>query len=114
MHQSRMLFDRGTPAGLARARSGRDVPTVRARGWDRLSHGNLLRAAENAGYDMPCPTGRRMRYRGNRASRRIAILVRGGSTQWAQDKTWIDLIAGAVDDCAPAAYRAFAIPHPGS
>ena len=106
-----MLFDRGTPAGLARARLGRDVPTVRAMGWDRLSDGILL---QNAGYDMPCPTGRRMRYRGNRVSRRIAILVRGGSTQWAQDKTWIDLSAGAVDDSAPAAYRAFAIPHPGS
>jgi len=43
-----ILFDHGTPKGLIRALSGHMVFTAQARGWDQLSNGALLSAAEEA------------------------------------------------------------------
>jgi len=46
-----VLFDHGTPRGLARALQGHTVKEARAQGWDTLSNGDLLNAAEKAGFD---------------------------------------------------------------
>ena len=43
-----ILFDHGTPKGLARALPGHTIITAQARGWDKLSNGELLNAAEEA------------------------------------------------------------------
>jgi hypothetical protein len=47
-----VLFDHGTPRGLARALHGHTVTTAQARGWDQLGNGALLKAAEDAGFDI--------------------------------------------------------------
>jgi hypothetical protein len=44
-----VLFDHGTPKGLARALSQH---TAQSKGWDRLSNGELLNAADEAGFDL--------------------------------------------------------------
>lgn len=44
----RVLFDNGTPRGVAAALSDHTVEEVRARGWDTLKNGELLDAAEAA------------------------------------------------------------------
>jgi hypothetical protein len=38
-----VLFDHGTPRGLARALPDHAVVTAKARGWDRLNNGALLK-----------------------------------------------------------------------
>ena len=45
-----VLFDHGTPKGLARALTEHTVHTAQSRGWDTLSNGALLNAAEEVGY----------------------------------------------------------------
>ena len=45
-----VLFDHGTPKGLARALSGHTIETAQSRGWDTLDNGALLSAAEEAGF----------------------------------------------------------------
>lgn len=60
-----VLFDHGTPAGLARALSPHLVIKAQARGWDRLDNGALLAAAEAAGFDILVTTDRRIRYQQN-------------------------------------------------
>jgi hypothetical protein len=47
-----ILFDHGAPRGLARAFAGHTVITAKAKGWDRLSNGALLKTAEEAGIDL--------------------------------------------------------------
>jgi hypothetical protein len=47
-----ILFDHGTPAGLARAFSLHTISTAQARGWDRLTNGALLDAARRQ--DLTC------------------------------------------------------------
>jgi hypothetical protein len=48
----RILFDHGTPTGVVRSLSGHEVTEARERGWDRISNGDLLKAAEAAGFDL--------------------------------------------------------------
>jgi hypothetical protein len=58
----RVLFDNGTPRGVAGALSGHVVGEARTRGWDTLRNGELLDAAEAAGFDVLVTTDRSMRY----------------------------------------------------
>ncbi len=47
-----ILFDHGTPRSIARWLRGHTVVEAIERGWDRLSNGALLKAAEEAGFDV--------------------------------------------------------------
>jgi len=47
-----ILFDHGTPRSIARWLEGHTVVEAIARGWDRLANGALLKAAEDAGFDL--------------------------------------------------------------
>jgi len=67
-----ILFDHGTPKGLARSLPGHTIITAQARGWDELDNGALLNAAEKAAFDLLLTTDRRIRYQQNLARRRIA------------------------------------------
>ena len=46
----RVLFDNGTPRGVATALVAHVVEEARSRGWDTLRNGELLDAAEAAGF----------------------------------------------------------------
>jgi hypothetical protein len=84
-----ILFDHGTPRGLARAVSGHTIFTAQAKEWDRLANGALLDAAEEAAFDMLLTTDRRIRYQQNLTGRKIALVVLTGTTKWSRyDCTW--------------------------
>jgi hypothetical protein len=48
----RILFDNGTPRGVAGGLPGHTVEEARSQGWDTLRNGELLDAAEAAGFDV--------------------------------------------------------------
>lgn len=99
-----ILFDHGTPKGLIRALPGHTVHTAQAQGWDALSNGALLKAAEDAGVDVLLTTDRRIRYQQNLSARRIALVVLTGSTKWSQVQQNADRIAAAVAAATPGSY----------
>ena len=105
-----ILFDHGTPRGLARALAGHRVTTARARGWERLSNGVLLKAAEEAGIDLLLTTDNNIRYQQNLAARTIAIVVLTGSTKWSRVRLQMDLVAAAVNAATPGSYTEVEIP----
>jgi hypothetical protein len=51
------------------------VSTAFRQGWDKLTNGELLAAAEQAGFDVFVTTDKNMSYRQNLANRAIAIVV---------------------------------------
>jgi hypothetical protein len=55
----RVLFDNGTPRGLAAALD-HEMSEARAYGWDTLRNGELLAAAEAAGFDVFVTTDRNL------------------------------------------------------
>ena len=76
-----ILFDNGTPAPLRHALHGHEVVEAIERGWDRLVNGELIAAAEEAGFDVLLTTDKNMRYQQNLSGRRIAFVVIGNQ-QW--------------------------------
>lgn len=105
-----VLFDHGTPKGLARALPEHTIQTAQARGWDTLSNGALLNAAEEAGFDLLLTTDRRLRYQQNLAARRIALVVLTGSIRWSRVRQHVDRIAAAVAAATPGSYSEVEIP----
>lgn len=81
-----ILFDHGTPRGLARVLPAHTIITAQARGWDKLNNGALLNAAEEAAVELLLTTDRRIRYQQNLAGRKITIVVLTGSTKWSRVK----------------------------
>lgn len=55
-----ILFDHGTPRGLARGLRDHTIITAQAKGWDRLNNGDLLKAAETAEVDLLLTTDQRI------------------------------------------------------
>ena len=74
-----ILFDNGTPRGLARHLSGHTVEESRSRGWEELKNGELIDAAEQAGFDLIVTTDKNIRYQQNLKTRKIALVVLGNS-----------------------------------
>ena len=99
-----VLFDHGTPKGLAGSLSGHTIHTAQSRGWDALSNGALLNVAEDAGFELLLTTDRRIRYQQNLKARRIALVVLTGSTKWSLVRQHTDRIADAVAAAAPGSY----------
>jgi hypothetical protein len=105
-----ILFDHGTPKGLARVLSGHTVHTAQAKGWDTLSNGELLRAADEAGFELLLTTDRRIRHQQNLRVHRIALVVLTGSTKWSRVRQHTDRIIAAVAAALLGSYTEVAIP----
>ena len=102
-----VLFDHGTPKGLVRTLVGHTVHTAQSRGWDTLSNGELLNAAEEAGFDLLLTTDRRIRYQQNLKTRRIALVVLTGSTKWSLVRQHADRIGLPVAAALSSARNLF-------
>ncbi len=105
----RILFDHGAPSGIAKSLSGHEVIEARDRGWDRVSNGDLLKAAEAAGFDVLLTTDKRIRYQQNLKGRKIAIVVLGNS-QWRVVRLHLGRISLAVEEATPGSYTLVDIP----
>ena len=105
-----ILFDHGTPKGLIRALPEHTIHTAQAKGWDTLSNGALLNAAEEAGYEVLLTTDRRIRYQQDLRERRIALVVLTGSTKWSHVREHTDRIASAISSATSVRYAEIDIP----
>jgi hypothetical protein len=85
----RILFDHSVPLGIARSLVGHIVIRAKDRGWDTLSNGNLLAAAEHAGFDLLLTADKNMRYQQNLTGRRIALIVLS-TPQWPLVRLHLD------------------------
>ena len=105
----RILFDHGTPAPLIPFLEGHTVTKARDAGWDRLVNGELLKAAEQAGFEVLLTTDKNMAAQQNLKGRTIAIVVLGNS-QWRIVQRYVRRIASSVNDATPGSYAEVTIP----
>ena len=98
-----ILFDQNVPRKLRRHLSRHLVSTARAMGWDRTLNGELLRAAEAAGFDVFLTCDQNLSYQQDLAGRKIAI-VELSSNNWPIVKTHVTEIAAAVNSSTSASY----------
>lgn len=100
----RVLFDHGTPRGLARALTGHEVVRAQDMGGDRLSNGDLLTAAEQTGFEVLLTTDQNIRYQQNFTGRKIAMVVLTGTTRWTRVRLHFGPIAAAVSTATTGSY----------
>ena len=79
------------------------------RGWDRLANGELIAAAEAAGFELLLTTDKNIRYQQNLTGRKIAFVVLGNQ-QWPTLRRYVERVVAAVDAAAPGSYTEVDIP----
>jgi hypothetical protein len=104
-----ILFDHGTPRGIARSLHPHTVKEAKAQGWDTLSHGDLLRAAEEASFDILLTTDTSLPYQQNLKGRKIAVVILS-KNRWSLVRTVIPQIVRAVNAATPGTCTVVEIP----
>ena len=105
-----VLFDHVTPAPLSAHLIGQVIVKAKDRGWDRLTNGDLLTAAEKAGFEVLITADNNMRYQQNLAGRGIALVVLS-SPQWPRVRTCVAAIDATVNAATPGSYAEVNIPY---
>ena len=99
-----VLFDQSTPVPIRPFLKGHTVETASQRGWDKLKNGELLKAAEDAGFDVLVAPDKNIRYQQNLTARTIALVVLG-NPQWPILRLHVDSVVTAVNAARPAVTR---------
>jgi PIN like domain len=99
----RILLDHNVPRPLRRALPGHEVRTTAEMGWERLTNGELLDAAEREGFEVFVTGDQNIRQQQDLSRRRIALVVLS-TTYWPTVRARLDRIASAVTAAAPGTY----------
>jgi predicted nuclease of predicted toxin-antitoxin system len=92
----KILFDANTPAPLARFLKGHQISFAREFGWQGLENGELLRAAEEARFDVLLTCDRNVEHQQNLAKRTISLVILS-TNHWPSMRPVATRIATAVD-----------------
>ncbi|MCP9824874.1 hypothetical protein [Synechococcus sp. EJ6-Ellesmere] len=105
----RILFDQGTPVPLRRSLTAHVVVTAYELGWSTVTNGELIRLAEQKGYDLLITTDTNLRYQQNLRGRSIAILVLT-TTSWPRIRQVTGELQAAVAAIESGGYEELFIP----
>ncbi len=105
-----VLFDQGTPVPIRPFLKEHTVQTTSQRGWDKLKNGDLLKAAEDAGFDVLITPDKNIRYQQNLKNYTIAIVVLG-NPQWPVLRQHVERVVHAVNAAKPGTYYEVEIPE---
>ena len=105
----RILFDQATPVPIRAYLDQHVVNTASQQGWATLKNGDLLMAAEAAGFDVLLTTDKNLRYQQNLEGRKIAVVVIGVQ-QWPQLRPHVQRVVEAVNAAVLGSYIEIDIP----
>jgi hypothetical protein len=105
----RILFDQATPVPIRAYLERHVVSTASQQGWHTLTNGDLLTAAEAAGFDVLLTTDKNLRYQQNLATRKIAIVVLGHQ-QWPHLRPHVQRVVEAINTAVHGSYVEVDIP----
>jgi Domain of unknown function (DUF5615) len=105
----RILFDHGTPRGIASSLQGHTVKEAKAQGWDTFTNGELLKAAEDAGFDVLVTTDQNLPHQQNLAGWRIAVVVLDNAN-WRLIRQALPEVVAAIAAAKPGSFTVVSIP----
>jgi hypothetical protein len=105
----RILFDQGMPAPLIPFLEGHTVTQTKDLGWDKLVNGELLKAAEETGFEVLLTTDKNIAAQQNLKGRAIALVVLGNS-QWRIVQRHVRKVISSVNAATPGSYSEVDIP----
>lgn len=100
----RVLFDQNAPRPLARFLRKHNVTRSADLGWEQLTNGDLLKAAESEGFEVMVTADRGIQHQQNLANRKIALVILP-SGRWPIVKMQLREVVSAVDGALPGSYR---------
>jgi hypothetical protein len=101
----RILFDKNVPIGVRRFLSAHEVRTfVEMRWHPQLENGELLKAAEAAGFDVMVTSDQNITYQQNLSGRNLALVVLG-SNIWPIVRDYGTMITAKVDGARRGGYN---------
>ena len=106
-----VVLDHNTPRGIARLLRDHTVKEAKTLGWDKLTNGELLRAAEHAGFEVLLTADQGIVYQQNLTGRKIAVVVLGKG-QWPYIRPAVAQVVAAVDAAKPGSVTIVEIPLP--
>ena len=108
----RILFDKNVPVGVRRFLSGHEVRTFAEMQWHpQLENGELLTAAEAAGFGVLVTSDQNIQYQQNLMDRKLALVVLG-SNIWPIVRDHGPTIAAKVDAATSGSYDFIEMPLP--
>jgi hypothetical protein len=105
----RILFDQGTPVPLRRSLHAHEVATAYELGWSTVTNGDLIRLAEQQGYELLITTDTNLRYQQKLENRNIAILVLT-TTSWPRIRLVADRVVTVIESMQDRSYQELEIP----
>lgn len=99
-----ILLDQNVTTKLARKLGPPRIETAFRRGWSSLANGDLITAAETAGFDIMITADHNLEYQQNLAFRHIAIIVLD-TNRWPLLEARIDLICAAVASATSSSFQ---------
>jgi hypothetical protein len=96
----RILLDHNVPAPLRYFLTGHEVETAYEQGWAELTNGELLRTAEEAGFDALITTDQSIRYQQNLTGRKLALIVIN-TNDWTRIRESNSLVLDAISEITP-------------
>ncbi len=85
------------------------VETANERGWSELQNGDLIAAAEAAGFEIFVTTDRNLKYQQNLTGRHLAIVVLL-TTSWPRIRQALPVVVEAINGATAGAYREVSVP----
>jgi hypothetical protein len=108
----RILFDKNVPVGVRRFLSKHEVRTFVEMQWDpQLENGELLTAADVAGFNVLVTSDQNIRYQQNLTRRQLALVVLG-SNIWPIVRNHGATITAKVAAATPGSYHFIEMPVP--
>ena len=96
----RVLLDQCTPIAIREYLTNHEVKTARQQGWSTISNGALLKAAEDAGFEVLVTTDTHLMDQQNLEHIKLAIVVLS-KNRWKFMQEAMDSIVKAVDSSKP-------------
>lgn len=84
--------------------------TAHELGWSRLQNGELITAAENAGYEIFVTTDKNLKYRQNLAGRRLSIIVLM-TTSWPRIRAHLAAVVATIEEARLGNYQEVEVPR---
>jgi len=108
----RIVFDKNVPVGVRRFLAGHIVATFVEMSWHpQLENGELLKAAEAAGFERMVTADQNIKYQQNLSGRKLALIVLG-SNIWPIVRDHGATIKARVDLAKAGTYEFIEMPLP--
>jgi hypothetical protein len=104
-----VLFDQGTPVAIRHSLPEHTVRTATELGWNTLLNGELLRAAELAGFDVFLTTDTNRPYQQNLKGYKLAVMVLS-KNRWKLIRPMLPQIADTIASAEPGTCFVVEIP----